>query len=212
MNWDSVQLGAKTKGNLIYATDQGQTAAMTEPGPWGNAYSGYCRGMAVRWISLCYQGSDFPYDRTTKEYSDTDWRSTMAQNVYEDAVGADLAEGWSNSVAPYAMVISKGLRMSRKAKPTGAAINLIVTQAYGCYGISLRRDGGGHSIAARHGRDGRFHLFDANYGHFAARGPDAFKTFLDWYFDKTGYGDRYQKETFVCGVKPPIAQGGPQGV
>ncbi len=52
MQWDALQTEANTKGNLVYALDQAQTAVMTEPGPWGEAYGGYCIGLAARWMSL----------------------------------------------------------------------------------------------------------------------------------------------------------------
>ncbi len=68
MQWDAVQTEAKTKGNLVYAMDQAQTAVMTEPGPWGEAYGGYCIGLAARWMSLQYQGKDYPYNPGTQEY------------------------------------------------------------------------------------------------------------------------------------------------
>ena len=68
MQWDAVQTDAKTKGNLVYAMDQAQTAVMTEPGPWGEAYGGYCIGLAARWMSLQYQGKDYPYNPGTQEY------------------------------------------------------------------------------------------------------------------------------------------------
>ena len=52
MNWDAVQLAAKAKGILVFAMDQAQTAVMTQVGPWGSAYDGYCIGLCASWISL----------------------------------------------------------------------------------------------------------------------------------------------------------------
>jgi len=204
MQWDAVQTGAKTRGNLVYAMDQAQTAVMTQPGPWGEAFDGYCIGLAARWMSLQYQGSDYPYDPGTKEYGGTDWRATVGQNTEFTTKNTGDVKFWEWAISPFQLRLSDGLRLESPGKPSGAAVNLTVTRAYGCYGITLRRDGGAHSIAARHGRDNRFHLFDGNYGHFAAKYADGFKEFLDWYFDKTGYKDRYAKSVMVIGIKPPI--------
>jgi hypothetical protein len=40
MKLGSVQLGAKSKGCLVFAMDQAQTPALTEPGPRGSAHDG----------------------------------------------------------------------------------------------------------------------------------------------------------------------------
>jgi hypothetical protein len=47
MQWDAVQLDAKAKGHLIFGIDQAQTAVLTQPGPWGSAYDGYCIGLSA---------------------------------------------------------------------------------------------------------------------------------------------------------------------
>src|SRR4051812_48864037 len=204
MQWDAVQTGAKAKGNLVYAMDQAQTAVMTEPGPWGEAYSGYCIGLAARWMSLQYQAKDYPYDASTKEYRGTDWRATIGQNTEFATKNTGDVKFWEWAIKPFALGLSSGLRRETQDKPSGSVINRTITQAYGCYGITLRREGGAHSIAARHGRDNRFHLFDGNYGHFVAMHADRFKQFLDWYFEQTGYKDRYAKSVMVIGIRPPI--------
>jgi hypothetical protein len=77
-----------------------------------------------------------------------------------------------------------------------------VTRAYGCYGITLRREARARSIAARNARDNRFNLFDKTLG-FSGRSANSFKNFLDWYFDKTAYKNRYTKLVFGIGVTPP---------
>lgn len=51
MNWDALQRAAKTKGYLVFAMDQAQTPVLTQPGPWGSAYDGYCIGLAATWIA-----------------------------------------------------------------------------------------------------------------------------------------------------------------
>jgi len=203
MRWDSVQTDAKNAGYLVYAMDQSQTDAMTMPGPWGNAYSGYCMGMAVRWIWLRTQGRDFAFNPGTQVYSATDWQATAIQNIYEDSTKKSEAEHWERAAAAYRMTVDEGLRLSRMNRPSGAFLNLLMTRSEGCFGISLNREGGGHAIAAQNEGGGVFRLFDANYGHFQAAGADEFKDFLDWYFQETGYDERYKKETFICGVNGP---------
>jgi hypothetical protein len=204
MQWDAVQTEAKTKGNLVYALDQAQTAVMTEPGPWGEAYGGYCIGLAARWMSLQYQGKDYPYNPGTQEYDGADWRATVGQNTEFTTKNTGDLKFWEWAISPFQLGLSGSLKVESAGKPSGAIINLAVTHAYGCYGITLRREGGAHSIAAENARDNRFHLFDGNYGHFVANSANSFKNFLDWYFDKTGYKNRYTKSVLVIGITPPI--------
>jgi hypothetical protein len=83
-----------------------------------------------------------------------------------------------------------------------------MSQAYGCYGVSLRGSSGAHAIALRHGRDNRYHLFDSNYFHIAIKGVDTFKSYVDSYLRRAGYDKRYDAKTGVVGIKPPINAGG----
>lgn len=212
MHWEPVQTSARDKGNLVFAMDQGQTAVMTQPGPWGVARSGYCMGMAVRWIALQYAGKNFPFNRGSRTFTDVDWQSTAAQNRYWNHDWVDEADHWIKAAEAVGLRVSNGLRTERQGKPTADRILEVMRQAYGCYGISLNRERGGHAIAARHGRDNRFHLFDPNYGHFVADRVGGFRKFVDWYLAETGYGERYTASIFVCGVKPPIGPHGPNNV
>ena len=50
--WSDTQKAAKTAGELVFAMRQSQTDVMTMPGPWGAAHSGYCNGLAIKWLSL----------------------------------------------------------------------------------------------------------------------------------------------------------------
>ena len=136
----------------------------------------------------------------------------LAWDLYSSAGAGDFTAYWKTLLENYGMLLSSGLRAKRDTKPSGALLRTVAAKPYGRYAVDLRREGGGHSIAMRHGRDGRFHLFDANYGHFARKGPDAFQSFLDWYLDKTGYAGRYQKAAWLCGVKPPMDKGTKNGI
>ena len=203
MNWDNLQLTAKTNGQLVFAMDQAQTPAMTQPGPWGSSTDGYCIGLAATWIAWAYAGKSFPVDGN-KVCDNPPWQSTMGQTLSDAVARTDWTDGWKAATGAFQMTLSDGLRAFRTGKPTAVFLYSIVVMAYGCYGITLRRNGGAHAIALRHGRDNRMHLFDANYGHFAVRDHTQLRPFLTWYLDKSGYGNRYQESTGIVGVKPPI--------
>ena len=210
LTWDAVQTTAKSKGWLVFAMDQGQDAT-NDPGPWGEASAdGYCMGLACHWMGLCYRGTEFDYDKGTQTFEAVIWQATLAQNL-DPATAADWRDWWRPPLQYYGMTLSKGLHATRRHKPTARFVRSIIGQAYGCYAIYMKGPDGAHAIAARHGRDGRFHLFDGNEGHFAVKGYDAFRDFLDWYFDKTGYEDDYTEVCGVSGVKPPIGAGDPKG-
>ncbi len=87
MKWNAVQLAAKSRGSLIYATAQGQSAVLTQPGPWGSAFDGYCVGLAARWISLAYAGIDYPYDVAAREYTGVSVEATRDQNLPDAIIG-----------------------------------------------------------------------------------------------------------------------------
>ena len=76
---------AHSRGELEYSFDQAQSVVMTQPGPWGSAYSGYCAGLAMKWISLRMAGTDFKFDPRTRKLRDLPhWHATRDQTVYED--------------------------------------------------------------------------------------------------------------------------------
>jgi hypothetical protein len=202
VNWDKVQKDAKDAGRLVFAMDQGQTAVMTQPGPWGNAYSGFCAGLAVHWIALRYSGRDFAYDKKTRVCEMPDWRTTMNQNQYED-VDDDNVVKLAAPFANYGLFINMG-RVTRLSRAlTGRDLRKVGVANEGCYYISLKRSGGGHAVAMQRaaGHDWRF--FDANYGEFKVGGRHDFDDFIDWYMDATGYKTRYTASTQIIGIDPP---------
>ncbi len=207
MNWDALQRAARTKGYLVFAMDQAQTPVLTQPGPWGSAYDGYCIGLAATWIAWQYDGKAFPVDGS-KVCDYPPWQASKAQNFSDAIKRVQWSDGWKAAVGEFQMTPSDGLRAKRDKAATGAFVRSIVSLAYGCYGISIRGSGGAHAIAVRHGRDGRFHLFDSNYGQLAVQGPDAFKTMFDWYWSQTSYPGSMETFCGVVGIKPPINKGG----
>jgi hypothetical protein len=206
LNWDAVQLAAKAKGVLVFAMDQAQTDVLTQPGPWGSAFDGYCIGLAASWISLGYQGQNFPFD-AAKVCDYPPWQSTQAQNLSDAIKRVDWTDGWKAAIEPFQCRLSDGLRAVRDQKPTSSFLYSIVSQAYGCYGVSLRGDGGAHAIALRHTRDNRMHIFDSNYFHICAASGDPYKSLLRWYLEKTGYQATYANRTGIVGIRPPINAG-----
>jgi hypothetical protein len=201
MNWDSIQLAAKARGVLVYAIDQAQTVQRTQPGPWGHIYEGYCAGLCANWIAVTYQGQDFNFKDQVCDYPP--YQSTLAQTIDENAGFHGWANEWQVLMAPFRCTLT-ALKAERPLAPSAAFICQVVYRAYGCYGVSLRRDGGGHTVAMCNGRDGRLHLFDPNYFHVAMKDPCAFQDFVGWWLQETGYGARYLQRTGVVGISPPI--------
>jgi len=201
MQWDDIQKAAKAKGILVYAIDQTQTPARTQPGPWGHVWEGYCAGLAACWIAWAYQGKDFPYKDQVCD--NPPYQATMAQTVDEDAGFHGWVNEWKVLLSPFSCTTS-ALQAERPHAPSAAFICQVLLRAYGCYGVSLRRPGGGHTVSICNGRDGRLHLFDPNYFHVAVKDPCVFQDFVDWWLDQTGYRTRYTEMTGVVGIRPPI--------
>lgn len=206
MNWNTVQTEAKEKGYLIFAMSQAQTPVMTQPGPWGAAYSGFCAGLATRWIALRYVGEDFRYDRKTLECEMPDWQSTRDQTLYEIDLakdGADFPKEYKKTFGVYGLFLNDGLVTKMSVAVSGAILRQAGETKPVCYFIEMRRAGGGHAIAMEHIPRGGWRMFDANYGEFKMNDAAAFETFMTWYLHRTGYGARYDTAINIVGVNPP---------
>ena len=175
---------AAKKGELVYSFDQATSAVLTEPGPWGNAYSGYCAGLAMRWLKLRSQGLD--YAATNKIMVDQPAATTRLQNVYED-------DDYPKALADQSLVTRQTLSIPG---PLSVAHNL--ERRGGLWLVSLRRPGGGHAVAIQsEPTKGVFRYFDANYGHFRMNSAGRFKTWLNDFFMKSGYSARYTNQTVL---------------
>lgn len=203
MDWNDLQKEAKTKGTLVFAMNQAQTPVTTQPGPWGTSFDGFCIGLAAQWMLYCYQKKSFPVD-ANMVCENPPWQSTLSQTLSDKSGATNWVQFWTAAIEPFQMTLSDGLRATRNTAPTASFLHSIVTQAYGCYGVTLEREGGAHAIALRHGTDNRMHLFDANKGHFSVRDHTVLKPFLAWYLKKSGYETKYDKATRIVGVRPPI--------
>ena len=209
MNFDSIQNAAKTKGQLVFAMDQGQQdiPMMAEAG-FGVGQEGYCMGLSLRWISEMYAGRNLPFSPMTGTYDEVDWFALQLFGRYVEMPASVIDTdtlGWKNTTAMLSMSVSPGLRAWQFFQaPSGRFICTTARRAWGCYGITLSsKNKGNHAIAVRHARDNAFHLFDPNYGHFAVKWVDKFQAFLDGYFAATGYATLYNNVAFITGVRPP---------
>jgi hypothetical protein len=106
--------------------------------------------------------------------------ATLLPNLSDAAAIVDWTDWWKAAIEPFRCRLSDGLRATREHKPTPSFLYAVASQAYGCYGVYLKRDGDAHAIALRHTRDNPLHIFDANYFHVSAPIRDA-KTLLVWY-------------------------------
>ena len=203
MIWNPIQTHAKSTRHLVFALSQSQTDVLTQPGPWGSAFDGNCIGLAANWIGLQYQGLNFPIDGDVCETPP--WQASQAQNL-SDAANGTWRNQWEAAGSVFQLGISSGLYATRNNSPSADFLWSIMSQAYGCYGVTLVRSGGAHAIALRHGRDNRYHLFDGNYYHVAMTGVERFKSFVAKYLDDTGYRKRYTSAVHITGITPPIGK------
>jgi hypothetical protein len=205
VNWDEVQTKALKKGWLLFAMDQGQTDVVNTPGPWGKAGSGYCLGCTVRWIALRYGGSGYAFDPKTHVAGTADWRATRDQNIYEETMGSgDFPDELVAVYAQYGLTLNKGSAISQNSVATGSKLRAAGSAGKGCYHVVLTRDEGGrHGIAMQNEGEGKWRLFDANYGCFVAKSDTDFENLFGWYMDKTGYAKKFTVATDIIGINPP---------
>ena len=202
MNWDHVQLGAKAKGQLVFAMDQAQLPIGKVPIIGRLTEGGFCLGLSVTWISEQYDGKDFRHVGQLCEWPPI--KAILYHAIATTEGTPEWTDFWDTAGRIERLTLSSGLRGYRRTKPSASYIYSIVTKAYGCYGITMTRSGGAHAIALRHNPSGRMQLFDPNYGHFFVRDHTLLKGFLRWLFKETGYGERYDSGHGVVGIRPPI--------
>lgn len=203
MEWDDdVQGIADKSGFLVYAMSQGQTAVVTQPGPWGSAYSGYCNGCAVIWMALRYAGEDFAYDPKSCECLMPDWRTTRLQNIY-DAEDGEWPDKLTVVLSRHGLSVNRGRLTIQNGVATGTMLMNAGLAAKGCYYVSLRRPGGGHAVAMQNMGPSGWRFFDANFGCFHVRKSGEFWEFMDWYLEATGYDETYTEMTRIVGINPP---------
>jgi hypothetical protein len=202
MNWDSTQLAAKAKGQLIFAMDQAQLPIGKVPIISNLTEQGFCLGLSVSWIAKQYDGDDFWHSSQVCE-----WPPIKAI-LYQELAGLGPSTAWTDfwktGGVLEQLTLSPGLRSWRNTKPTSSHIYSVVTKSYGCYGITLEGSGGAHAVAIRHNPDNRMQFFDPNYGHFAVKNHTVLKDFLRWFLKDTGYYGLFETGHGVVGIRPPI--------
>jgi len=201
----SIESDARRHGELEYSFDQANSVVMTQPGPWGTAYSGYCAGLAMKWISLRLTGSDYPFDPKTRELGDLPhWHATRDQTVYED-------QDYDTALGPYGL--KSGTAAHRVGGPDAGWLRQIAEKAPGPYLIRLRREGGGHAVAMQNDAAKKvYRFFDANNGHFVLKDANRFQVWLNDFLVRSNYRMQYSKETFVFPVVAKAGAGGAKSV
>lgn len=189
---------ARADKQLIYCYRQWKSSVMTQPGPWGSAYNGYCAGMAMRWIKLRLEGKDFEYNSKSLEMKDFDYTAVLRQNIY-DATYRE--SGYDDALK------SAGLKRDAKVESWQSAMNVqklaSIIRTNGHYIIRLRGERKGHATALVSGPQGAaVRFFDANYGQFRVEGGlDKVKDWLQWFFRESGYANRFTSKTIIYRIR-----------
>ena len=207
MNWDAVQKRALKENCIVYALDQGQTAPITEPGPWGYSQGGYCAGLAARWIALRYIGLDYPFDPTTKECETPDWQATRDFAIRSDS-SKGFPDAYKKVFSQYGLTLNVGSLKKFKSFPS-----LLMAQAVNEFKghclVGMWGAGSGHAVALGRGAEYKsaWYFFDPNYGEFTFSGLDETVKFLDWFWTDTGYKKSFDRSSVVGVNAPPFVQG-----
>ena len=209
MTWDNVQTTAKVQNQLVFAMDQAQQTLPIAPPArdTSNAVGGYCMGLSIHWMERIYAGKNLPFNTLTQTYEDIDWTAMSVYEAYLKMPPEVQTQRWHGAASVLRMTANRGLRGQRWLQPAdGKFLCETVGRAWGCYGITLAAKGAAanHAIAVRHARDNTFHLFDANYGHFAVKWIGKFSDFFNWYMQQTGYATAFADGCFVIGINPPM--------
>lgn len=184
---------SRRDGELVYSCDQSQTPVLTQPGPWGSAYDGFCAGMAIRWLKLQMQGQDYAFDPRTLKMSELPYHAVIRQNTVDST--------WAKSEYE-AAITEAGLRVAPNVEKWSGGMNVdrmgAIAAADGFYLLYLRGNGA-HAVAAwSSGKGSNVHFFDANYGHFRiSGGTEYFKKWFAWFFSASGYKAQFNAETKV---------------
>ncbi len=218
---DSFVGSAARHGHLVYWMNQSLTDPIAQDGPWGNVSDGYCAGLAVRWIRLAYQGTDYKGapgyvvgGEKVKWFNGTDWQATVYQNkieMFNNAVHPTAPQRIAYALGLAQMFLASDLQEDANTRPTGQKLARIVKQSYGCYYVSLRGTEWAHAIAMRHAKPpgakgpGVFQIFDSNHGHFAWQIKSAdWAQIIDSYFYFSGYDKDYRAAYTIGRATPPI--------
>jgi hypothetical protein len=209
--WDPLQEKAKRDGELVYAMDQGQTPVLADydprpnkelraPGPWGVASSGFCVGLAMRWIALRYQGKDYPFDHRRLLANGEFWvDAARDQNVSRSTVGPWPIR-FERVLRQYGVPVAASAQ--HPFAITARLILATIAAGNGLYYFEMRGEQNAHAIAVQN-EQGRLHLFDGNEGHFLVKSLDRARYFLTYFLNHApgNYRVKYTKATWIAGVR-----------
>jgi hypothetical protein len=207
-----LQQAALRAGVLVYAMDQSNTPALTQPGPWGAVSGGYCAGLAMRWIALRYAAYDYPYNRKTHLAEIPDWQATRDQNVLVDVYAGKFPDDYKTNFAQYGLKLNSGMVTMTKAAMSGAALRRAGAGKEGCYFIVIRGraqrpqdPNPAHAVAMQNMGAAGWLFFDANFGEFRFQDAAAFEAFIGWFMRESGYltNGFLAVSCDVVGVDPP---------
>lgn len=186
--------------------DQGQTAPITQPGPWGRSQEGYCAGLAARWIALHYIGSDYPYDAQTKECTNPDWQATRDFAIRDDS-SKGFPDAYKKVFDQYGLTLNKGSLKRFQSLPSSLLVEAM-NNFRGCCVIGMWGNGG-HAVALGRGPEyqaERF-FFDPNYGEFKFPGTNEIVKFLNGFFSDSKYMQTFTSSAIVGVNAPPFVLG-----
>jgi hypothetical protein len=208
---NDLQQAALLAGVLVYAMDQSNTPALTQPGPWGAVSGGYCAGLAMRWIALRYAGQDYPYNRKTHLADIPDWQATRDQNVLLNGWTGNFPDDYKANFAKYDLKLNLGLVTRTKTAMSGATLRRAARKE-GCYFIVIRgraqkpmEPDPAHAVAMQNMGAAGWLFFDANFGEFRFKDAAAFEAFIGWFMRESDYLTNGFLATScdVVGVDPP---------
>ena len=186
---DRLIVEAMNRGELVFTMNQALSEQIRKAGPWGDIHSGFCKGLALQWLSLRMECDDFTFD----EYQvchNPPWEATKLFNIYSDYFSVH----GNSDVMMISLLQKANMFLLRKSEPLyfdaeGLAFEL--THESGMSQISFIGEGGNHAVAAEC-VNGVYTFFDPNYGAFKLRGCSRFADWLEDFFHKTKYDKMFE--------------------
>lgn len=186
---------------------------------------GICAGLALHWLSLRYNGVDYPTQMVPLDedpvptkghrkppkarqvpFADARQRKAAENQLIVQRVAreADLFLSYLDAV----MTSQYGIAVNRKAfrrhpgTVTGAYLkDEIERSGDGLYYVAMRRPDGGHAIGIEHYRNG-FRLFDSNSASYQFSSSKRMFSFFQAYIDDFGYSGRCTAATWTGKIEP----------
>jgi hypothetical protein len=201
VEWNDVQTGAKQRGWLVFAMDQGQTA-WSQDSKYGVG-EGYCIGLACQWLSDMYWSRSFDVgpDQVVEL---PPWKAVLVQKAA--TAGKDWTM-WDTALLEYSMYRDAGLGMEDATMLTPDTARMaekfraVLEKSFGGYAWGCSGDAGAHAMAMFR-TPGRLDLFDPNYGQFRFA-ENQVADGLKWFFDETTYKESFKLDTRIGFVNEP---------